>query len=212
MENKVELVGYYGGDVTHCNAAWTSTNKNLPPEKQEAERQQKLLNMLAKEGHHTPFERSLLHFSITADTATHIHILKHRTVAANGESARYKEVDDKYYIPDDWPDHLAIKLEQRSKKAFDDYHSAIAELEPIIGRKRAKESARYFLPYASQVKLDISMSWRAFSNFYNLRAEKSEDGSAIAQEEINAIAEKMMQLIKDIDSNPFGKTIEAFGY
>ena len=51
--------------------------------------------MLASEGHHTPFEKSSLHFLVTVDQATHIHLLKHRIgVAINGESARYKELKE----------------------------------------------------------------------------------------------------------------------
>ena len=63
-----------------------------------------LLNMLASEGHHTPFEKSQLHFLVTVDQATHIHLLKHRiAVSINGESARYKELkEDKTYLPEDW--------------------------------------------------------------------------------------------------------------
>jgi thymidylate synthase ThyX len=59
--------------------------------------------MLASEGHHTPFEKSQLHFLVNVDQATHIHLLKHRIgVSINGESARYKELkEDKTYIPED---------------------------------------------------------------------------------------------------------------
>lgn len=78
MNNKVELVGYYGSDLEVCTAAWTSTSRELTEEKKQPERQLKLLKMLASENHHTPFERPYLHFLITADTASHIHILKHR--------------------------------------------------------------------------------------------------------------------------------------
>ena len=32
--NKVELVGWYGGDETHALSAWTSTSRELTEEKQ----------------------------------------------------------------------------------------------------------------------------------------------------------------------------------
>ena len=76
MKNEVELLGYYGDDLTHACSAWTSTSRELTPEK--TERVGKLLSMLASEGHHTPFEKSALHFLVTVDQATHIHLLKHR--------------------------------------------------------------------------------------------------------------------------------------
>jgi len=47
MSNEVELLGYYGDDLTHACSAWTSTSRELTPEK--IERVPKLLTMLATE-------------------------------------------------------------------------------------------------------------------------------------------------------------------
>ncbi len=54
--NKVELLGYYGSDLVHAQSAWTSTSRDINEEKKA--RIGKLLDMLASEGHHTPFEKS----------------------------------------------------------------------------------------------------------------------------------------------------------
>jgi len=59
-ENSVELLGYYGSDTVHAQSAWTSTSRDLTNDK--LDRIPNLLNMLASEGHHTPFEKSQLHF------------------------------------------------------------------------------------------------------------------------------------------------------
>jgi hypothetical protein len=56
MKNKAELIGYYGSDIIHALSAWTSTSRDLSPDK--FERIPALLKMLASEGHHTPFEKS----------------------------------------------------------------------------------------------------------------------------------------------------------
>jgi len=103
MENKVELTGIFGGDQEHAMSAWTSTSRDITEEKWK--RVPALLKFLAENGHHTPFEKSYLQFLVTCDTASHIHLLKHRIgVSINAESGRYKELkDDKYYIPEDWP-------------------------------------------------------------------------------------------------------------
>jgi thymidylate synthase ThyX len=108
MTNQVELLGHYGDDQIHACSAWTSTSRELTEEK--IKRIPKLLKMLASEGHHTPFEKSSLHFLVTVDQATHIHLLKHRIgVSINGESARYKELkEDKTYIPPDWSERWNI--------------------------------------------------------------------------------------------------------
>ena len=110
--NSVELLGYYGSDLTHAQSAWTSTSRDLTQEK--LGRVDKLLTMLASEGHHTPFEKSSLHFLVTVDQATHIHLLKHRIgVSINGESARYKELkEDKSMLPYDWSNTWKNKLDE----------------------------------------------------------------------------------------------------
>ncbi|MFZ9114953.1 MAG: FAD-dependent thymidylate synthase, partial [bacterium] len=89
--NTVELINHTGGDRTHALAAWASTGTELTEETEK--RIPDLLEMLASNGHGTPFEHSLLSFRIQSDIASHIHILKHRAgVSLNSESARYKEL------------------------------------------------------------------------------------------------------------------------
>ena len=210
MRNTVELVGYYGSDLTHAQSAWTSTSRDLTEDK--LSRVDKLLNMLASEGHHTPFEKSSLHFLVTVDQATHIHLLKHRIgVSINGESARYKELkDDLSYMPWDWPnilnsDKWSGLLEEHSNKANELYHQCLEELTPVLGRKRAKESARFFKTMNSQLTMDIMFNWRSFYHFQKLRNDEH------AQLEVRELAQRMLLLVEAIDGKPFEKTIKAFG-
>jgi thymidylate synthase (FAD) len=202
--NTVELIGYYGSDTIHAQSAWTSTSRDLTEEK--LNRVGKLLKMLASEGHHTPFEKSSLHFLVTVDQATHIHLIKHRIgVSVNGESARYKELkEDKMYIPQDWPMSLGMKLIQHTKLSNSLYHEVLEELTPILGRKRAKESARFFKTFNSQITMDVMFNWRSFYHFQKLRNNEH------AQVEVRELAQQMLDLVKNIDSNPFKQTIEAF--
>lgn len=213
-ENTVELIGFYGNDLTHCMSAWTSTSRDLTQEK--LERVPKLLKMLASEGHHTPFEKSHLHFLVNVDQATHIHLLKHRIgVPINGESARYKELkEDKTYIPNDWGvitetnpdvftkwDDLLIEFSKTSNML---YHKALEELTPILGRSRAKESARFFKTMNSQITLDVSFNFRSFMHFQGLRNKPN------AQKEVRELAQQMLELVQNIEGNPFEHTLEAF--
>jgi thymidylate synthase (FAD) len=225
MNNRVELIGHYGDDTTHALSAWTSTSRDITEEKRS--RIGSLLEMLASEGHHTPFEKSTLHFLVTVDQATHIHLLKHRIgVSINGESARYKELkEDKYYLPEDWgglivesqlyddggwdgPRNKMIDWQERldnfSEEANKLYHECLAELSPVLGRKRAKESARFFKTMNSQITMDISFNWRSFMHFLHLR------NSEHAQVEVRELAQQMLQQVKDIEGNPFELTIKAF--
>ena len=101
MENKVELIGYYGNDELIACSAWTSTSRDLTEEKRK--RIPKMIRSLWLDGHETPFEKGIVHFLVDTEIASHIHLLKHRISSMNGESARYKELkEDKYYLPKDW--------------------------------------------------------------------------------------------------------------
>ena len=202
--NKVELLGYYGSDLIHAQSAWTSTSRDLTEEK--LGRVDKLLTMLASEGHHTPFEKSGLHFLVTVDQATHIHLLKHRIgVSINGESARYKELkEDKMYIPYDWSNRWVTKLRDYAEEGNKLYHECLEYFTPILGRKRAKESARFFKTFNSQITMDIMFNWRSFYHFQQLR------NSEHAQKEVQKLAQEMLDQVKNIEGNPFEKTIKAF--
>ena len=207
QDNKVELVGWYGGDEAHALSAWTSTSRDLTIEKRT--RIPALLKMLAANGHETPFEKSSLHFLVTVDTASHIHLLKHRIgVSINGESARYKELkDDKYYLPRDWDSQEQAKYIAFMEDALMRYHECLDRLtERGVSRKRAKESARFYLPYGNQVTLDVMFNWRSFHHFLGLRMKTD------AQKEISWLAEEMLRQIKEIPESPFAHPIEAFGY
>jgi flavin-dependent thymidylate synthase len=203
--NTVELLGYYGGDETHALSAWTSTSRNLTEDK--VARIPALLDMLATNGHHSPFEKSYLHFLVVCDTASHIHLIKHRIgVSINAESARYKELkEDRFYIPDDWPIPLQEKFSAFIEDTYIKYHKSLADLLAYgIDRKRAKESARFYLPYANQLTLDIGFNFRSFMHFQKLR------NTPEAQVEIKEIAQKMLDYVLAIKE--FKYSLEAFGY
>jgi flavin-dependent thymidylate synthase len=220
--NTVTLLGHYGDDAVIACSAWTSTSRNLTEDK--IAKIPALLKMLAEKGHHTPFEKSSLHFLVTSDVASHIHKLKHRIgVSINGESARYKELkEDKFYLPEDWKDIKARSLtgamakhngkdwydilEIHSNISNELYHAALTDVSEVLGRKRAKESARYFKTYNTQTDCDIMFNWRSFHHFLSLRKKPD------AQKEINDIADEMLTLVKNIEGNPFQHTIAAFGY
>ena len=222
MRNKVELIGHYGSDDVIACSAWTSTSRDLTEDKKE--RVGKLINQLWSNGHETPFEKGVVHFLIDCDIASHIHLLKHRMSSINAESARYKELkEDKFYIPDDWNDiRSSFNPDENILGVSDDkwtnilkdytdlgnnlYHQCIRDLEPLLGRKRAKESARFFKTYNSQIQSDIMFNMRSFANFQKLR------NSEHAQKEIREIANEMLTLVKNIEGYPFKHTLEAFGY
>lgn len=220
--NKVELIGYYGSDTVISCSAWTSTSRDLTEEKKN--RIPNLIDMLWMNGHETPFEKGMVHFLVDTEIATHIHLLKHRISSMNAESARYKELkEDKFYIPDDWqgiypsqdigPENCPWAttqqswidiLEEYTKIGNDLYHQCLKDLEPVIGRKRAKESARFFKTYNSMIQADVSFNMRSFANLQKLR------NSNHAQKEVKEVTQEMLDLVKNIPGNPFEYTLAVF--
>lgn len=225
MKNKVELIGHYGSDQIIAQSAWTSTSRELTEDK--LARIPKLIEMLWSEGHETPFEKGSVHFLVTCDIASHIHLLKHRIASINAESARYKELkEDKFYLPEDFKEvevgehHLGLNyLNDCFIANFGDlnwndvldtytllgnklYHKCLEDLTPILGRKRAKESARFFKTYNSQITADVQFNMRSFANFLKLRASEH------AQVEIRDIAWEMLLLVQGIEGNPFKHTLK----
>ena len=203
MKNTVELLGYYGSDEVIACSAWTSTSRELDEKKRE--RIPKLIDMLWSNGHETPFEKGSVHFLVDCDIASHIHLLKHRISSLNAESARYKELkENKMFIPEDWPAFWQEMLVSYTQKGNELYHQCIAELEPELGRKRAKESARFFKTYNSRIQADVQFNMRSFANFLKLR------NSEHAQKEIREIAQKMLDLVENIEENPFKHTLNSW--
>ena len=201
MKNTVELLGYYGSDEVIAQSAWTSTNRELTDEKKA--RIPNLIQMLWREGHETPFEKASVHFLVTCDIASHIHLLKHRIASINAESARYKELkEDKYYLPEDWSEEWITNLRLFSLSSNHLYHRCLTELTPVLGRKRAKETARYFKTYNSQITADVQFNMRSFANFLKLRWNEH------AQKEIREIARQMFELVQAIEGDPFKQTLK----
>ena len=220
-KNKVEILGYYGSDEIISCSGWTSTSRDLTNEKRA--RIPTMIKDMWDAGHHTCFEKGIVHFLVDTDIASHIHLLKHRISSMNAESARYKELkEDKFYVPEDWKGiaantnaliigesnegrdwiELLIQYTNIGNKL---YHDCLKDLEPVLGRKRAKESARFFKSYNSQIQADIMFNLRSFPNFLTLR------NSEHAQKEIREIAQGMLEAVQNIEGNPFEHTLNAWG-
>lgn len=200
----VELLMIAGDDITPAEAAWYSTAKEVTDER--LQRVPAMLKMLAEEAHSVPFEHTMISFRVTSEIATHIHMLKHRIgVSISSQSQRYMELRrDDYYVPEDWPEDMIDGYVSVMKSAFAMYHAAIDALEASgIDRKRAKESARFVLPYATQIRYRVTFNLLSFVHFQKLR------NSEHAQVEIHLIADEMLRLVKE--DGHFYHALKAWG-
>lgn len=204
--NKVELIELCGDDLGHALSAWTSTSRELTDEKRA--RVPQMLKSLAEQNHHSVFEKSYIRFLVTCDLASHVHFLKHRIgVSINGESARYKELkDDKFYVPLDFKDEEELTLYiEHMEISLKKYHDTLARLvSKGVPRKRAKDLARFYIPYGNQTVMDISFNFRSFMHFQGLR------NSEHAQVEICTLAKNMLKLV--YETGKFEESCKAFGW
>jgi len=231
MKNTTTLIGCYGNDKTHALAAWTSTflELDIPMPKQIEDRVPALVNhillnskrmrdipsllkFLGDEKHNSPFRFSVLHFSMTTEIATHIHFLKHQVAlrADNGESARYKELkEDKAYYPKDWIENenqevkmVLTALKLHTEKGNKLYHEAIKVLTPHLGKQRAKETARFFKGYNSQINTQKMFSFGSFAEVYHKRNLETP-----SQREIAWIIEDMRNQVQE--TGLFNESLKA---
>jgi thymidylate synthase ThyX len=222
-QNQVQLIDFMGSDEHHALAAWCSTHAELGIELPEnlqdrvftlaeiaqAKSKRKipaLLEFLAKHGHASPFRHSAFSFMMTQEQVTHIHFLKHAVLleADNGESARYKELEDKAYTPVDWPQEWQSKLQDHTQAGQHLYHQAVKELEPILGRSRAKETARYFLGINNQTNTMRKFSFDGLMQLHQKRGLASP-----SQREIAWLVEDMLAQVRA--TGKFEHSFKAFG-
>ena len=200
----VELIMIAGDDITPAEAAWYSTAKEVTDAR--LLRVPAMLKMLAEESHSVPFEHTLIGFRVTSEIATHIHMLKHRIgVSISSQSQRYMELRaDDYYVPEDWPENAKSKAHLAISNAFYLYHELVEDMVAAgIDRKRAKESARFVLPYATQIRYRVTFNLLSFVHFQKLR------NSDHAQVEIHLIADEMLRLVKE--DGHFHNSLMAWG-
>lgn len=206
----VELIGIFGDDITPAEAAWYSTAKEITDAR--LKRVPAMLQQLAEGDppehlpHSVPFESTLIAFRVVSEIATHIHALKHRIgVSISSQSQRYMELrEDLYYVPDDWPQTMRQEYLDAMHRAFSLYHRAVAEYEASgVDRKRAKEAARFVLPYATQIRYRVTFNLLSFVHFQKLR------NSDHAQAEIHLIAAEMLRLVRE--TGRFDNSLKAWG-
>jgi hypothetical protein len=121
--------------------------------------------------------------------------------------------EDKFYLPKDWlefgekGEFWYNALNAQSEKLNKMYHSCYKDLiDSGMPKSRAKESARFFKMYNSQLNSNKFLSFDGFIQIYKKRCLDSP-----SQREIGDIVEQMLIAIKEIPNNPFKYSLKAFG-
>jgi thymidylate synthase (FAD) len=213
---KAELLNHFGSDLMIANIARVSYNKESL---EFGEKDAKLINFLAKHGHTSPFRHPQLQFRIECPIFVERQLFTHQIGwARNSISGRYVDFSDSYWLPDQLrlqsKDSKQGSAEDISKDANDYYLSRMKSVvdyakevyDEMCKSGIAKEQCRIILPLSLETKFIWTGSLQAFIHLCNLRLKKD------TQKETRDLVDKMLDLVKNIEGNPFKYTIEAFGH
>ena len=108
---QVTLIDHMGSDLSVVNAARVSFHKESEWEKNGkfggtdqdlAEKDEKLINYLAKHKHFSPFNHTFISMRIKAPIFVARQLVKHKFMPWNEVSRRYVDDEPEFYFPDVW--------------------------------------------------------------------------------------------------------------
>lgn len=211
----VEILEVFGSDTMVCNAARVSYNKEAS--NYTDEQNAKLIKYLIEHKHTSVFRHPQLQFRITCPIYVERQLSKHQTgMSINSISGRYVDFSDSYTTIKEWR-RQSKSSKQGSEGAIDQQDVASFIEEKVIETCKiaynsllqlgvSKEQARSVLPLSLNTTFIWTGSLLAFIHLFNLRLKKD------AQQETRELVQEMLDLVKNIDGNPFQETIKAFGY
>jgi len=214
-EIQVQLQEWMGSDKSIADAAWTSSTSTEGMAYRTPADVVRVVNMLADQGHSTPFESVVLRFWLRIPIATDRQIMTHRLQSSNGLSGRYRSVPSDFHeMPDDvlaiaqkagLGDSIPEKYAMHCTAANSWYEETLANAKEqrnngLISSdeyKRLREFVRGALPQHNYTERTTVMNLRSWANFLRLRLAPS------AQPEIREVARQMLQQVTESDVCPF---------
>ena len=204
---RVELVDKLGSDLTVVNAARVSFAKHS---EEFDERDERLINYLAKHGHWTPFAHCFLQFRIKAPIFVARQLVKHQVgLVWNEVSRRYVDDEPEMYLPSTWRGKPRNSKQGSEGEAQSQYFPslymrevndlAVTNYNKMIAQGVAPEMARAILPQSMMTEWYWSGSLHAFARVVKQRTDPH------AQEETRVIAEA----IRDHCSRWYPKSMDA---
>lgn len=177
--SKVELLDVMGSDLTVVNAARVSMGKVSTA---LDERDEKLINYLAKHGHWTPFSQPQLQFRIKMPIFVARQWFKHQVGFTRNEiSRRYVSDEPQLYVPKEWRGK-ADNVKQGSADVMedsddwyeiaDDFSKSCIHLYNLyINGGVCPEQARMLLPQSMFTEFVETGSLAAYTRLCTLRTD-----------------------------------------
>ncbi len=203
----VRLVDSMGTDLSVARAARVSYDAAWRAGEDQGS-DAKLIRYLWNHRHTTPFEAVSFTFEIKAPIFVFRQWHRHRTWSYNELSARYRELPEEFYVPDEAnvaPQSTNNKQGRGDAAAYNDddkllIRNAISQhceeafhvYRDLLARGVAKELARSVLPVATYSHMFATVNLLNLLKFLTLRC----DGHA--QYEIRVYADAMRELVRPI--------------
>ncbi len=173
-------------------------------QKIEAKDQTAFVEKLATIGHLSPIEHVTFTFGIEGISRACTHqLVRHRLASYSQQSQRYvREEQFDYVIPPSIKQdpEISREFEKCMAEAQENYTKVLKRLEEMGFKGEAgQQDARYLLPNAAETKIVVTMNARELLHFFRVRCCNR------AQWEIQAMAERMLDLVKGVAPTIFGK-------
>jgi thymidylate synthase (FAD) len=175
---KVDYLGHYGSDLTVANAARVSFHKSSDWEwgRMLSEKDAKLINYLARNGHTSPFNHAFLSVRVKAPIFVARQLVKHKFMPWNEVSRRYVDEEPEFYVPE------ARKRAENVKQGSGDElvggvdmkhygHEPLQDYKDLLSMGVAPEVARAVLPQTMMTEWWWSGTLGAFADMLRLRLD-----------------------------------------
>lgn len=214
---KVEILSHFGNDLIVANTARVSYAKQAANYTEE--QNSKLINYLVEHKHTSFFRHPQLQFRIECPIYVERQLFKHAVgISVNSVSGRYVDFSDTYDKVLEWRKQ-STNSKQGSEGVLDlnDNNEACMIQDDVLDLCKksydrliemgvAKELCRTLLPLSLNTTFIWTGSLLAFLHMCNLRLKLD------TQKETREVAQQMLDLVKNIEGNPFEHTLKAFGY
>jgi len=131
---EVTLIDSCGSDLSVVNAARVSFHKESS---EMSDKDEKLLNYLAKHKHFSPFNHAFLSFRVKAPIFVARQLVKHKFLPWNETSRRYVDEEPEYFFP--------TQLRKRSEDKKQGSHGV------VYGSEQWLEGASYYVKHLNHM-------------------------------------------------------------
>jgi len=189
---EVTYVNHMGSDLSVVNAARVSFGKESEALEWQYlelrgysgdlvavlnEKDQKLIQYLAKHEHYSPFGHCFASFHVKAPIFVARQLVKHKFLRWNEISRRYVDDEPEFYVPDVWRGRSEDKKQGSDGVAEgvcystfeEDYRGPMHLYNYLLEQGVAPEQARMVLPQSTMTEWYWSGSLDAFADMCNLR-------------------------------------------